>query len=168
MSALALLLSSCGQSAQPAEEPEQAQGDPTPPGPPPAPEPEPELEPAQAVPAGKPEPGMESPCLVEDGRPVPPNAIRALGTEPFWNAIVEGRCVTYLTPEDQDGTRVWTRFSGKEEKGRWVGALGGKPFVMETRPDPKCSDGMSDNVYPIAVTLTVGGEQRTGCARPND
>jgi len=163
MFAVALTLSACGQPPQPSEEPEQAHEDPTPPGPPAAPEPEP----MEAVLADGTEAGPSSPCLLDDGRPVPPNAIRAIGTEPFWNAVVEGRCVTYQTPEDQEGTRVWARFSGTAEKGRWVGALDGQPFVMETRPDPKCSDGMSDNIFPIAVTLMVRGEKRIGCARPN-
>lgn len=108
-----------------------------------------------------------SACRVQDGKAVPANAIRAIGTEPFWGATVEGRCVTYSTPEDQEGTRVWTRFSGAAESGHWAGALDGQPFVMATRPEAGCSDGMSDTRYPIAVTLTVRGEQRTGCARPN-
>lgn len=111
--------------------------------------------------------GPKSPCLEQDGKTVPPNSIRAIGTEPFWGASVEGRCVTYSTPEDQDGTRIWTRFSGSAENGRWQGAFGGRPFVMVTRPEPGCSDGMSDNVYPIAVSLTVSGEQRRGCAKPD-
>lgn len=118
-------------------------------------------------PADKPVAAGASPCLVQDGSTIPPNSIRAIGTEPFWGASVEGRCVTYSTPEDQDGTRIWTRFSGSAEKGRWEGAFDGSPFVMVTRPEPGCSDGMSDNRYPIAVTLTVSGEQRRGCARPD-
>lgn len=157
----ALLLSACGQATQSTPEPETAQVDATAPGPPVAPA----AEAAQTAPAT--EAGTQGPCLVQDGEPVPANAIRGLGTEPFWNVVVEGRCVTYLTPEDQDGTRVWTKFSGTAENGRWAGALDGQPFVMETRPDPQCSDGMSDNIFPIAVTLTVRGEQRIGCARPH-
>lgn len=108
-----------------------------------------------------------SPCLTQDDKSVPKNSIRAFGTEPFWGASVEGRCVTYSHPEDQDGTRIWTRFTGSAENGRWQGALDGKPFVMVTRSQPGCSDGMSDNRYPIAVDLMVGGEQRKGCARPD-
>jgi uncharacterized membrane protein len=107
-----------------------------------------------------------SPCLVQDGRPVGAKAIRAVGTEPFWGASVEGRCVTYSTPENQAGVRIWTKFDGTSESGRWSGALDGKPFVMTTKPDPRCSDGMSDKIYPIAVTLSVGGEERRGCAEP--
>lgn len=108
-----------------------------------------------------------NPCLVQDGEAVPANSIRAIGTEPFWGASVVGRCVTYSHPDDQDGTRIWTRFTGSAENGRWQGTLEGKPFVMVTKPQPGCSDGMSDNRYPIAVELTVSGERRTGCARPD-
>ena len=97
---------------------------------------------------------------------MPANRLRAVGTEPFWGARIDGRCVTYSHPEDQSGTRVWTRFSGTSSNGAWTGALGGKPFVLRTRRQADCSDGMSDNRYPIAVTLTVGGEQRSGCAVP--
>ena len=113
-----------------------------------------------------PTPTPTSACRTQDGRSVPANRIRAIGTEPFWGARIDGRCVTYSHPEDQQGTRVWTRFSGTVASGSWTGSLGGSPFVLRTRPQPGCSDGMSDNRYPIAVALTVGGEERTGCAEP--
>lgn len=107
-----------------------------------------------------------SACLSQDGHAIDPNRLRAVGTEPFWGARIEGRCVTYSTPDDQAGTRVWTRFSGSRDAGAWIGALGGKPFELRTSPAPSCSDGMSDRRYPVAVTLVVGGEHRTGCAEP--
>jgi uncharacterized membrane protein len=105
-----------------------------------------------------------SACLTQDGKAIPANALKAIGTEPFWGARVEGRCVTYSTPESQTGTRVWTRFSGTRDAGTWVGSLGGKAFELRTSPSPACSDGMSDRQYPVAVTLMVNGERRTGCA----
>lgn len=106
-----------------------------------------------------------SACLTgRDGRTIPANRLKAVGTEPFWAARVEGRCVTYMTPEDQSGTRVWAEFSGSAANGRWSGFLDGQPFVMRTRREQDCSDGMSDNRYPIAVSLTVKGEERRGCA----
>lgn len=110
--------------------------------------------------------GDVSACLVQDGKRIPENRLHAVGTEPFWAARVEGRCVTYSHPENQDGTRVWTTFSGSADNGRWTGALDNQPFVMVTEPQQGCSDGMSDKRYPIAVTLTVRGEQRRGCAEP--
>ena len=158
-----LLLSACtapeeapqanGDAAQQAEAPQQQAGQ------------QPSAQPVEPA-ATKPVAQAASPCLVQDGSPVPANSIRAIGTEPFWGASVEGRCVTYSHPDDQAGTRVWTKFSGTAENGTWTGALGGQPFVMKTTPQPGCSDGMSDRRYPIAVSLTVGGEQRSGCAAP--
>ena len=103
-------------------------------------------------------------CRMQDGREIPANRLRAVGTEPFWGARIEGRCITYSHPEDQKGTRVWTRFAGSRDSGTWTGTLGGKPFVLKTRVAPGCSDGMSDTIYPVAVSLAVGGEQRQGCA----
>lgn len=110
--------------------------------------------------------GSLSPCLMQGEQRLEVSPIRAVGTEPFWSARIEGRCVTYSTPEDQQGTRVWTRYSAGSGGGLWVGQLGGKDFELRTRPEPGCSDGMSDKSYPIEVALTVNGEQRRGCAEP--
>lgn len=123
---------------------------------------EPAAEPAEAADAGK---GTVSPCLMQgDGRlQVAP--MRAVGTEPFWSARVEGRCVTYSTPEDQKGVRVWTRYSAAPGGGGvWAGELDGRKFEMRTRAEAGCSDGMSDQSYSMAVDLLVNGEQRRGCA----
>ena len=103
---------------------------------------------------------------MQDGTALSIKPLRAVGTEPFWGARIEGRCVTYSTPEDQAGTRIWTKFSGTAEQGSWAGSLDGRRFELRTSPDPRCSDGMSDTVYPIAVTLFVRGEERRGCAEP--
>jgi uncharacterized membrane protein len=111
--------------------------------------------------------GTAGACLMQGEERLQVRPLRAVGTEPFWGARIDGRCVTYSHPEDQAGTRVWTRYSaGANGSGTWSGALGGRPFVLRARPQPDCSDGMSDRRYPIAVALTVGGEERTGCAEP--
>jgi uncharacterized membrane protein len=107
-----------------------------------------------------------SPCNMQGEERLNVRPLRALGTEPFWSARIEGRCVTYAHPEDQAGTRIWTRYAPTSGGGTWTGALNGKPFTLRTRAQPNCSDGMSDKVYPIAVELTLGGERRTGCAGP--
>lgn len=105
-------------------------------------------------------------CLMQDGEHLRVAPLRAVGTEPFWGARIEGRCVTYSHPEDRKGTRVWTRFTPAAGGGAWVGALGSRPFELRTRAQPGCSDGMSDRSYSFAVDLLVGGERRTGCAAP--
>jgi uncharacterized membrane protein len=107
-----------------------------------------------------------SACLMQDGERLRVAPLRAVGTEPFWAARIEGRCVTYSHPEDQQGTRVWTRFAPGADGGVWSGALRGRSFELRTRASPGCSDGMSDKSYPIAVELLVGGERRRGCAEP--
>ena len=107
-------------------------------------------------------------CLIQDGEPLRITPIKAIGTEPFWGARVEGRCVTYSTPEDQDGTRIWTRYDPGPDGGAWVGALDGQPFRLVTRLRPDCSDGMSDRRYPMEAILSVRGEERRGCASPTD
>ena len=52
--------------------------------------------------------------------------------------------------------------SGNQE----MGALDGRPFELQTRAAPGCSDGMSDKSYPVAVELLVQGKRRKGCAEP--
>jgi uncharacterized membrane protein len=107
-----------------------------------------------------------SPCLMQDGERLRVTPIRAVGTEPFWSARIEGRCVLYSHPEDQKGTRIWTRFEPLAGGGTWSGALGGRQFELKASPRPGCSDGMSDKKYPLAVDLIVAGERRSGCAEP--
>lgn len=107
-----------------------------------------------------------SPCLMQDGERLASRPLRALGTEPFWAVRIEGRCVTYSHPEDQAGTRVWTRYAPTTDGGLWRGSLGGRPFELRTRSAPGCSDGMSDRSYPVGVELLVNGEKRNGCAEP--
>ena len=124
-------------------------------------------EPAAPTPANIAEPASAGPCLMQGTERLQVAPIRAVGTEPFWGARVEGRCVTYSTPENQQGVRVWTRYSSLGGgRAAWVGRLGGKSFEMRVRPQAGCSDGMSDKRYPVAVDLSVNGEQRHGCAEP--
>jgi uncharacterized membrane protein len=107
------------------------------------------------------------PCMTQDGEAVT-HKLKALGTEPFWAAEVEGRCVTYKTPEDQQGTRVWTHVDTGPQGPVWNGALRGRQFQLIVRPaaPPGCSDGMSDKTYPMDAELRVDGELRRGCAEP--
>jgi uncharacterized membrane protein len=116
--------------------------------------------------AGAP-PRSAGPCRVQGDRRLDMPPVRAVGTEPFWGARIEGRCVTYSHPENQAGTRVWTQYSAaRGGGGRWRGNLAGRPFDLTLRPQPGCSDGMSDRRYPLAADLVVGGERRRGCAAP--
>lgn len=157
---IGLLLAACGQrdaaesNSEPANEVEQANR---------VVPPIAENNVAEAVP---PDGAASSPCRFQDGKEIGPNRLKAVGTEPFWSADVDGRCVNYSTPENQQGIRIWTRFTGTRETGQWSGSLGKDRFVLATRPEAGCSDGMSDRTYPIAATLKIGGDERRGCAGP--
>ena len=107
-----------------------------------------------------------SPCREQDGKTIAEPAVRATGTEPFWGADIDGRCVTYSTPEKPTGVRLWTRFSRSAAGANYAGSLDGKSFRMNIRREANCSDGMSDRRYPMAVQLRIGGETRRGCAAP--
>lgn len=129
---------------------------------------DPPVRPAPKIPATKTNVGPQPhPCLMQGPDHLRVAAIRAVGTEPFWGARVQGRCVTYSTPENQQGVRVWTRYSETGSgSSKWVGQLSGKIFEMRVRLEPDCSDGMSDRRYPMVVDLAVNGEKRKGCAEP--
>jgi uncharacterized membrane protein len=103
-------------------------------------------------------------CRTQDGGKLPGKRLRALGTEPFWGADVDGRCVTYKTPEHPVGTRVWTHYDASANQ--WVGALDDKSFKLTIEAHEGCSDGMSDRSFPLVAVVEVGGEERRGCAEP--
>ena len=103
-------------------------------------------------------------CQTQDGGGLPRKRLRAVGTEPFWGAEVDGRCVTYSTPENQSGTRVWTHFDAAANQ--WEGALDDKSFKLTIEAHEGCSDGMSDRSFPFVAIVKVGGEERRGCAEP--
>jgi len=122
---------------------------------------------AAPIPAGvAPKVQESNACSMQDGAKLAIASISGIGTEPFWDARTEGRCVTYATPEDQAGTRVWTKASVTAGATEWIGVLRGKPFEMVVRPKADCSDGMSDRTYPMEVILSVDGEVLHGCAAP--
>ncbi len=120
----------------------------------------------KASPTSSPSASGVSACQMQDGERLSVAPLRGVGTEPFWAVQIEGRCVTYSHPDEQQGTRVWTHYAASATGGTWSGALAGRPFILRTRAQSGCSDGMSDRRYPLAVELTVGGEQRSGCAEP--
>lgn len=88
--------------------------------------------------------------------------IHFIGTEPFWGGRVEGRMLTYTTPENIDGEVIMVnRFAGNHGLGL-SGKWGEAAFDMTVTPG-ECSDTMSERVYPLTVTLRFAGEVREGC-----
>jgi len=88
--------------------------------------------------------------------------IHFTGTEPFWGGQAVGSILTYTTPENPAGAVVAIqRFAGNSGLGL-SGNLGDQSFDMTVTPG-ECSDGMSDRIYPLTVTLGLADEVREGC-----
>lgn len=97
-----------------------------------------------------------------------PGNFRALGTEPFWAIHVTDDRLRYMTPEDQEGQSVpFVREQTVRDELTLSATLNDLPLVVTLRAGT-CSDGMSDRIYPYAVTLRFGDESRQGCGRPTD
>ena len=91
--------------------------------------------------------------------PPPPAApYHALGTEPFWNLLIDEHDITFVEPEQQPiKQRTPTVIIG------FAGEIYQTPRINVNIVHAQCSDGMSDRVYPDKVQVTVDGRQFNGC-----
>ena len=93
----------------------------------------------------------------------PDEELRFRGTEPFWGGEVTGSEMVYRTPGQPEGKRVTiSRFNGRGGFS-YSGKLDGVTFTMAVTPG-KCSDGMSDRLYPFVVMMQRGEQVLHGCA----
>jgi uncharacterized membrane protein len=92
----------------------------------------------------------------------PLQAWRGFGTEPFWDARVEGDTLVFSTPDDQEGRRMQGRRVPSLVGYVFIGKDGDKDFNLGLTPG-ECSDGMSDNRYAFTATFTYGGTTYKGC-----
>ena len=96
-------------------------------------------------------------CLSHPAPPAPP--YRALGTEPFWNVLIDPVNITFIQPDAapivQRTPPVINGFAGPIYQTPRIG--------VNVVKNQQCSDGMSDRVYPDRVQVTVDGRQFNGC-----
>lgn len=107
----------------------------------------------------------------DDGQPfdqiAPDATIYLTGTEPFWSGEVGGDSLTYIVPDNPDGTQIKvTRFAGRGGLS-FSGEYQGADFLLALTPG-ECSDGMSDRAYPYIATLRIGDDVRAGCGWSDD
>lgn len=96
-------------------------------------------------------------------------AFKGLGTEPFWSLEVDGGATPDLRLDLDMGERklrVPAAHALAPGDGADAGYAGeaedGSPVTLRIRR-AQCSDGMSDRVYPAAITLAVGPQTYEGC-----
>src|SRR5690348_10875189 len=88
----------------------------------------------------------------------PPAPYHGVGTEPFWNLLIDEHDVTFVQPEaapiKQPTPKVIHGFAGEIYQ---------TPRINVNIVHVQCSDGMSDRVYSDKVQVTVDGKQFNGC-----
>src|SRR3954453_21501523 len=84
--------------------------------------------------------------------PPPPPPYHAVGNEPFWNLLIDERNITFVQPDAQPVTQPAVRpIIG------FAGEIYQTPRLNVNVVHTRCSDGMSDRVYPDKVQVTVDG-----------
>jgi uncharacterized membrane protein len=99
---------------------------------------------------------LVSGCLPPPAPPPPP--YHALGTEPFWNLLIDEHNLTFIQPEAQPITQPTPRVIHG-----FAGEIYQTPRINVNIVHGSCSDGMSDRTYPDKVQLTVDGRRFNGC-----
>jgi uncharacterized membrane protein len=90
--------------------------------------------------------------------PPPPPPYHAVGTEPFWNLLIDERDITFTQPDAQP-----IRQPRPQAINGTAGEIYETPRINLNIIHGQCSDGMSDRTYPDRVQVTVDGRQFNGC-----
>jgi len=95
-------------------------------------------------------------CVPPPAPPPPP--YHAVGTEPFWNLLIDEHNLTFIQPEAQPITQPTPQVIHG-----FAGEIYQTPRINVNIVHGTCSDGMSDRVYPDKVQVTVDGRRFNGC-----
>jgi uncharacterized membrane protein len=108
---------------------------------------------------------MLSACLpAPPPPPITPNppggTYRAQGTEPFWDLTIDERQMVFT---DRGNSAVPVAAPTPRVIVGVAGEIYQTPRLSVNIVHARCSDGMSDRVYPDKVQITVDGRQFNGC-----
>jgi len=95
-------------------------------------------------------------CFAHPAPPPPP--YHAVGTEPFWNVLIDPINITFTRPDAQPITERTPNSIIEVESETYR-----TPRIEVIIVHARCSDGMSDRSYPDQVQVTVDGTQYKGC-----
>lgn len=107
--------------------------------------------------------GAQKRAAGEESQPMA--ALRAFGTEPFWNVEASGGKLVFSTPEDIDGRTLAATAKMDGDTVIHTGNEGALSYTLTIKPGD-CNDGMSDNDYHMTSTFDLGDAHYTGCAEP--
>jgi uncharacterized membrane protein len=95
--------------------------------------------------------------------PPPPHAapFHAVGTEPFWNLLIDEHDVTFSQPGAQP-----IRQATPHVIHGFAGEIYRTPRINVNIVHARCNDGMSDRLYPNKVQVTIDGHRFDGCGGP--
>jgi heat shock protein HslJ len=82
---------------------------------------------------------------------------RAVGTEPFWSLTIDGR----ITYDPATGRTISARTPAPQRTATGISYR--TPFIAVDITRKRCSDGMSDKLYPDTVLIRVGLRKFSGC-----
>ena len=88
----------------------------------------------------------------------PPAPYHAVGTEPFWNLLMDEHDLTFAQPDQQPIKQPTPAVIHG-----FAGEIYQTPRINVNIVHSQCSDGMSDRVYPDKVQVTVDGKRFSGC-----
>ena len=99
---------------------------------------------------------LNAACAPIPGPPAPPYL--AVGTEPFWNLLIDERDLTFTQLDAQP-----IRQPRPQPIIGIAGEIYQTPRINANIAHARCSDGMSDRIYPDKVQVTVDGRRFNGC-----
>ena len=89
----------------------------------------------------------------------PPAPYHALGTEPFWHLLIDEHNLTFTQPDASPLTQPTPAVING-----FAGPIYQTPRInVNIVKNVRCSDGMSDRIYPDKVQVTVDGRRFEGC-----
>jgi len=95
-------------------------------------------------------------CLPIPAPPPPP--YHAVGTEPFWNLLIDEHNLTFTLA----GSRPVLQATPQVING-FAGEIYETPRINVNIVHGSCSDGMSDRTFPDKVQVTIDGHRFNGC-----
>ena len=87
----------------------------------------------------------------------------ALGTEPFWNLTIKGTAFTLTRPDHPPITGMAPGAVITPGQASWSVPVGAEQGMKVTLSITECSDGMSDNRYPMTAEVDLAGVKLLGC-----